>query len=57
MLKNYMTIAMRNLRKHSFYTFINVFGLAIGIASGLMIVLYIIEETSYDQHHQAADRI
>ena len=57
MLKNYMTIALRNLRKHSFYTFINVLGLAVGIASCLLIVLYVTNELSYDSHHVAADRI
>ena len=57
MLKNYITIAFRNLRKHSFYTFINILGLAIGIASCLLIVLYITHELSYDTHHVSADRI
>lgn len=57
MLKNYFTIAFRNLKKQSFYSFINVSGLAIGIASCLVIVLYIINELSYDRHHQYADRI
>ena len=57
MLKNYITIAFRNLKKHRFYTAINIFGLAIGIASCLVIVLYITQELSYDRHHQAADRI
>jgi putative ABC transport system permease protein len=57
MIKNYFTIAFRNLRKHKFYTFINIFGLAIGIASCLLIVLYVNNELSYDTHHKDADRI
>jgi putative ABC transport system permease protein len=57
MLRNYFTIAIRNLRKHSFYTAINVMGLAVGIASCLLIVLYVTNELSYDSHHAAADRI
>ncbi|MEJ0054541.1 MAG: ABC transporter permease [Bacteroidota bacterium] len=57
MLRNYMTIALRNLRKHSFYTFINVMGLAVSIASCLLIVLYITNELNFDNHHLAADRI
>lgn len=57
MLRNYFTIALRNLKKHRFYTMINVLGLAIGIASCLIIVLYINNELSYDRHHQDADRI
>jgi RNA polymerase sigma factor (sigma-70 family) len=36
MIKNYLTIAWRNLRKHSFYSLINVVGLAIGVAASLM---------------------
>ena len=57
MLRNYITIAFRNLKKHRFYTAINILGLAIGIASCLIIVLYISQELSYDLHHEAADRI
>ena len=57
MLKNYLTIAYRNLRKHSFYTLINILGLAVGIASCLIIVAYVTHELSFDRHHQDADRI
>lgn len=57
MFRNYFTIAFRNLRKHSFYTFINVAGLAIGIAACLIIALFILHETSYDKHFANADRI
>jgi putative ABC transport system permease protein len=57
MLRNYLTIAMRNLSKHRFYTFINIMGLAVGIASCLVIVLFVINELSYDKHHLQADRI
>jgi putative ABC transport system permease protein len=57
MLRNYLTIALRNLSKHRFYTFINIFGLAIGIAACLVITLYIAHELSYDRHFGNADRI
>ncbi len=57
MLKNYFLIALRNLRKHRFYTAINILGLAIGIASCLIIVLYVKDELSFDRHHEGADRI
>jgi len=57
MLKNYFTIAFRNLKKQRFYTLINILGLAIGIASCLVILLYITNELSYDQHHTGANRI
>lgn len=57
MLKNYFTIALRNLRKHSFYTFINVAGLSAGIAICLTILLFVFNELSYDRFHDKADRI
>lgn len=57
MLKNYFTIALRNLNKHRFYTFINVSGLSIGIASCLIIILYVLNEFSYDKHYENASRI
>lgn len=57
MLKNYLIIAFRTLRKQSFYSFINIAGLAIGIACCLVIVLYITNELSYDRYHTNFDRI
>jgi len=57
MFRNYFTIAFRNLRKHSFYTLINVLGLAVGIASCLIIVAYVLNELSFDKQHKDADRI
>ena len=57
MLRNYFTIALRNLLKHRFYTFINITGLAIGIASCLIITLYIAYELSYDKHFNGYEQI
>ncbi|HLZ15683.1 MAG TPA: ABC transporter permease, partial [Cyclobacteriaceae bacterium] len=57
MLRNYFTIAFRNLKKHRFYTFINILGLATGIAACLVIVLYVTSELNYDRYHRDADRI
>ncbi|WP_254169125.1 ABC transporter permease [Chryseosolibacter histidini] len=57
MLRNYLTIAWRNLRKHSFYSFINIAGLAIGVAACLIIVLFIKDELRYDHYNVKADRI
>src|SRR5690349_15915167 len=57
MIRNYLTIAYRNLMKHRFYSFINVAGLAIGVASCLIILLYVIHETSYDKHYTDNDRL
>jgi putative ABC transport system permease protein len=57
MIRNYLTIAFRNIIKHSFYALINIFGMTIGIAACLMIFLYVADELSYDRFHRDADRI
>ena len=57
MFKNYLKIAIRNFFKHKGFSFINVFGLAIGVACCLMIVLYVFDEISYDRYHEKADQI
>ncbi len=57
MLKNYFTVAIRNLRKHSFYSFINVAGLSAGLAICFIIILFVGNELSYDNHFANAERI
>jgi len=57
MFKNYLKIALRNFLKHKGFSFINIFGLAIGVACCLLIVLFVLDEISYDQHHEKADQI
>jgi putative ABC transport system permease protein len=57
MLKNYLTIALRHLRRHPGYATINVVGLAVGIACCLLILLFVRDELSYDHFHDDADRI
>ncbi|GGM79409.1 ABC transporter permease [Dyadobacter beijingensis] len=57
MFKNYLKIALRTLLKNKGYTAINISGLALGLATCLLIVLYVSDELSYDQHHRAADRL
>lgn len=57
MWNNYMTVAWRHMRRHKGYTTINLSGLALGLASCLLIFLYVQDELSYDRHHQKADRI
>lgn len=57
MFKNYLTIAWRNIRKHSFYSLINIVGLAIGVAASLVISLFVIDELNYDTYNINADRI
>jgi putative ABC transport system permease protein len=56
MLKNYLRIAVRNLARYKFISFINLFGLTVGITCCLLILTYILHETSYDRYNQNADR-
>jgi len=57
MFKNYLKIAFRNVKKHKAYAFINIAGLAIGMACCILIVSFIATELSYDRFHKNADRI
>jgi putative ABC transport system permease protein len=57
MVKNYLTIALRNLRRHKGYTAINILGLAVGMACAIQRVLYIQYEMSYDRFHRKADQL
>lgn len=57
MLKNYIKVAFRSLLRQPGYTALNIIGLTVGIASSLIILLYIFHETSFDKQHSKADRI
>jgi putative ABC transport system permease protein len=57
MLKNYFVTAIRNLLKYKGYALINMIGLAIGIASSILIFLYVQDEWSYDRFNEKFDRI
>ncbi|MEM9305033.1 MAG: ABC transporter permease [Pseudomonadota bacterium] len=57
MLKNYLLIAWRNLLAHRLFSAINILGLAIGLASCLLIALFVRHELSYDRHYENADNI
>ena len=57
MLRNYLKISYRNLKRQKGYAFINVFGLAVGLACCLLIGLFVYDELSYDRFHEAADRL
>lgn len=57
MLRNYFKITWRNLLKHKLYAFINVAGLALGLACFIAVFLYVSHEFSYDRHFEHADRI
>lgn len=57
MLLNFFKILLRSFIKRKVYTLINLMGLAIGITSFILIMLYVYDELSYDKHYSKADRI
>jgi putative ABC transport system permease protein len=57
MLKNYLKTAIRNLLRNKFYSFINISGLAVGLATCLLIWLYVSDELSYDRYNLHSGRI
>ncbi len=57
MLRNYLKIATRSLFKNPVYSFINIAGLAIGLAASLLISLWVIDELSFDHFHKNKDRL
>lgn len=57
MIRNYFKIAFRNVLRHKGYSIINISGLALGIASGILLLSFINYELSFDKHHKNANRI
>ncbi|HEY1055279.1 MAG TPA: ABC transporter permease, partial [Emticicia sp.] len=57
MIRNYFKIAWRNLMRHKVFSFINIFGLMIGLTSFILIVLYIFDELTFDSFHTHANHI
>ncbi len=57
MIRNYFKIAFRNLLRNKGFTFINITGLAVGMAATLLIFQYVAFERSYDRFHEKSDRI
>jgi len=57
MFRNYIKIALRNIRRQKAHSFITVAGLSIGIACSILIFLFITNEFSYDKFHSKADRL
>ena len=57
MLKNYFKIAFRNIKRNKSYTLTNVLGLALGIASAVLIFALVSYHLSFDAYHSKADRI
>lgn len=51
MLKNYLKIALRNIQNKKFYSLLNLLGLSIGITAGVLIIIYVQDELSYDKFH------
>ena len=56
MFKNNLKVALRNLLKHKGFSAINIAGLALGVAAGFFVLIFVRDETSYDRFHEKADR-
>jgi putative ABC transport system permease protein len=57
MIRNYIKIALRNLMKYKFISFINLFGLTVGLTCCILILTYVVHEVSYDKFQPNADRV
>jgi putative ABC transport system permease protein len=57
MIRNYLIIAFRNLSKYKLFSFINIFGLALSMSIGMLVLLGIKDQLAYDQFHPKANRI
>ncbi len=57
MFKSYLKIALRHVLKYKTYSFINIFGLAVGVACCILVFLFVQHEMSYDKFHEHADRL
>ena len=57
MLQNYLKIAFRNLVRNKVYSFINIVGLAVGMAVAMLIFLFVSHEVSFNKFHVNGDRI
>src|SRR6476661_4872225 len=57
MIKNFLLIALRNLKKDKWYSLLNILGLTIGITFSLFLIYYVTDELSYDRYQKNADRI
>jgi putative ABC transport system permease protein len=57
MFRNYLTIALRYLKRHKIYSFINISGLAVGMACCVLILLWINDEIRYDRFHEQTENL
>jgi len=56
MIRNYLKTALRSIFRNKLTAFINIAGLALSMASAVLIYLFVMDELSYDQYHTNADR-
>ena len=57
MFKNYFKIAWRNLVKNKVFSFINIFGLTVGLTCCMLISVYLYNEVSYDKYHKNIENL
>ncbi|HEX3010127.1 MAG TPA: ABC transporter permease, partial [Bacteroidales bacterium] len=57
MIKNYLKIALRNIRRYPVHSILNVSGMAIGMASAILIILWVYDEWSYDRCFKNSDNL
>jgi putative ABC transport system permease protein len=57
MLKNYIKVVLRNLSRHKFFSAINIFGLAVAMSVGIVIIMLVADQLTYDNHNSKRDRI
>ena len=57
MFRNYLVIALRNIVRHKLYSFINIVGLAVGLACLILIILFVRDELSYDKWIPGSDKL
>jgi len=57
MIRNYLKVAFRNLLKYRFISFVNLFGLTVGLTIALLIAIFVLHERSYDRYNKNAENI
>ncbi len=57
MFRSHLLITLRTFTKHTLFSFVNILGLAMGVAACLLIILWVIDELSYDRYHKDAQRV
>ena len=57
MLRNYLKTAFRNMKRHRIFTLVNITGLSSGMVCGILLMLWVVDELSYDQFHEHKNQI